>query len=87
MSTIDTVRQFVVSEIVRSPNLSLSPTDRLIERGYLTSLDVLQLVTFIEEELHVEIDPEDVTEQHFQSLESIAALIDSMRDGRPGQLT
>ena len=80
MSTIDDIRRFIASEIIRSPSISLASTDRLIERGYLTSLDVLQLVTFLEEELQVEIAPEDVTEQHFQTLESIAALVESMRE-------
>ncbi|MFN0070589.1 MAG: acyl carrier protein [Chloroflexota bacterium] len=76
MNSLAAIRQFILDEIVRSPKLDLTPTDRLIDSGYLTSLDVVQLIVFLDEELGVTIDPEDVTEEHFQTLESIAALVD-----------
>lgn len=81
MTTQDTLRQYIIDDIIRQPNLDLAPTDRLIDRGYLTSLDVVNLLGFIEEQLGVMIDPDDVTEEHFQTLESIAALVERQGQG------
>ena len=80
MSTLATIRQFILDEIVRTPNIDLAPSDRLIDRGYLTSLDVVHLVVFLEQELGVMIDPEDVTEEHFETLESITRLVEQAKE-------
>lgn len=76
MSTFDTVRDYVQREIIRSPNVTLAEDDRLIERGFLTSLDVINFVMFLEEQFSVTIDPDDVTEDHFQTLRSITRLVE-----------
>jgi acyl carrier protein len=47
----------------------------LIEGGYLTSLDTVDLVLFLEEKFGVQIDPEEVTEEEFHSLRTIAGLV------------
>jgi acyl carrier protein len=53
----------------------LSPDTPLIEGRYLTSLDTVDLVLFLEERFGIQIDPEEVTEEEFHSLRTIAALV------------
>ncbi|MDP9458624.1 MAG: hypothetical protein CYG60_12340 [Actinobacteria bacterium] len=47
----------------------------LIETGLLTSLQVLELVLFLENRFGVSIDDEEVSEEHFWSIRAIAELV------------
>lgn len=83
MSTLETIRRFIIEDIVHTAKLDLRPSDRLIDRGYLTSLDVVNLVVFLEQRFDVAIDPDDVTEEHFQTLDSIVNLVERQRGAQP----
>jgi methoxymalonate biosynthesis acyl carrier protein len=47
----------------------------LIESGLLTSLQVVELVLFLEERFGVSVDDEEVSEEHFRSIRAIAGLV------------
>lgn len=49
----------------------------LIEAGILDSLLMVMLISHCEEHCGIDIDPEDLTEDNFRSLESIANYISS----------
>jgi acyl carrier protein len=78
--TIEIIRDFIVEDILQQRNITLSASDRLIEKGYLASLDVVELVMFLEERFGIEVSPDDVTEERFATLESIARLVDDIRE-------
>ncbi len=48
---------------------------KLIEEGYLTSLQTVELVMFLEEQFGIEIDPEEVSEENFATLTSLTDLV------------
>lgn len=51
----------------------------LIRDGVLTSLMVVELVLFLEEQFGIVIDDMDVSEEHFASLQAIADLVERKR--------
>lgn len=68
------LREYIVRELLRRP-VELEDDTPLIESGYLTSLQTVELVAHIAESFHVEIEPEEIDEERFRSLATIAALI------------
>jgi acyl carrier protein len=68
------VRNYMQKELLQS-EVELGDETPLIEGGHLTSLQTVQLVMFIGEQYSVEIEPEEVNEDEFRSLKTIAALV------------
>jgi methoxymalonate biosynthesis acyl carrier protein len=68
------VRTYMQKELLQS-EVELADDTALIEGGHLTSLQTVQLVMFIGEQYSVEIEPEEVNEDEFRSLQTIAALV------------
>lgn len=57
------------------PELEFSGNERLIDDGILDSLDVVTLVTDINESFGVDIAAEDIVKENFNSIDSIASLV------------
>jgi acyl carrier protein len=55
----------------------VSPEEPLIENGVLTSLQTVELVTFLEERFDILIEDEEFDEENFGSVEAIASLVAS----------
>ena len=68
----------IISEL--HPELDLTPDTRLIEDGILDSLDLVTLVTDINDAYKINIDAEDITPKNFNGIGAIFALIE-MRGG------
>jgi acyl carrier protein len=78
MDVYDTVRQFILQNIVGGDNLtSLSADTPLHETGILDSLAILTLISFLEERFQVDFESADVDAGGFRSLGSIARLVQS----------
>ena len=52
------------------------PEDNLIRSGFLDSFDMIKLTEAIAREFNVEINGKDITEDNFNSVRAIAALVD-----------
>lgn len=74
--------RFLTKELLtdRSPE-ALAPEEDLLGSGLLDSLGVMQLVWFIETEFGVQVPPEDVTIDNFQSVDRIATYVEGRRGG------
>ena len=55
----------------------VSPDEPLIENGVLTSLQTVELVTFLEERFGIMVEDEEFDEENFGSVEAIATLVAS----------
>jgi methoxymalonate biosynthesis acyl carrier protein len=55
----------------------VSPDEPLIENGILTSLQTVELVTFLEERFDIMVEDEEFDEENFGSVEAIATLVAS----------
>ena len=59
-----------------NPDLDYEKETALVDDGLFDSLEVMTIVTEIDDRFHVEIDPDDVIAENFNSLETILKLID-----------
>ena len=50
--------------------------ETFISEGVLDSYDIMQLIMKLEEEFDIEIDPEDVLSENFESVDKIVALVE-----------
>ena len=55
----------------------VAPDEQLIENGVLTSLQTVELVTFLEERFDIMVEDEEFDEENFGSVEAIATLVAS----------
>ena len=76
MDVIPVVRDFIKTELLQNGDIHITDDVALIDEGYLTSLQTIELLMFLEEQFEVEIDPTEVDEDNFHSLTTIAALVE-----------
>ncbi len=69
-------------EILRKVNKAIpdDPTVNLLANHLLDSFDMVNLVTDIEEEFLIELDPEDILPENFTSLQKIQELVEKYKD-------
>lgn len=58
-----------------NPDIDYETADSLVSSGEFDSLEVMSVVMEIEEVFHIEIDPEDIVAENFNSFGNILALI------------
>ncbi len=69
---IDTIRCFIVDEIIKDPSVEITPDSDLLIGGYLDSVSVVRLVAHLEDQYSVKIPPEDILIENFGSIQSIS---------------
>ena len=70
------IKGHILNEIIQNSDLQIGDDTPLIDEGYLTSLQAVELVMFLEDQFKVEIDPIEVDEENFRDLTSITQLIE-----------
>ena len=63
--------RFIASELLGDDSHHVGEHDDLLTSGLIDSLGVMSLIFFIEQELGLEVPPEDVTIENFLSIETI----------------
>jgi len=78
---IEDVREAIRGWVRQSVGTSVPLTDStdLIGDGVLTSLQTVELVTYLDERFGIEIDDEEFVEENFRSIDTIASLVESKR--------
>jgi len=70
------------------PGLTLGDQDRLLQRGVIDSMGVMELIAFLRSEFGVVVADEDITESNLGTLADIARYVSAHRSngngGRPG---
>lgn len=78
MNHEDVLKNFISGELMRgSHKIALKDDDDLLNSGLITSVGILQLVTFIEERFGIQVPHEDVTIENFSSVNYMASYIRS----------
>lgn len=54
--------------------------ESLLETGIVDSLGVLEIVNYLMDQLGIEVSEEDLTQENFQSVESIVNLIERKKN-------
>lgn len=79
-ATESSIRTFLIEDVLYDRDLKeLAVDEKLLEKGLLDSLSILKTVTFCEEQFGITIPDEDVLPDHFESVKTIAALVDRVR--------
>jgi acyl carrier protein len=74
----DVIRDFIAKEFLSDGALDqLASETRLVEEEIIDSLGIFLLVNFLQERFGVEIGPEEVTLENFESLSAMANLVAS----------
>ncbi len=77
MSILVDLERFLVTEIaVESGVTTLEPDENLLEKGVLDSLGLMKLTVYMEETFGIKVDDEDVVPDNFQTLSSMARLVE-----------
>jgi acyl carrier protein len=69
------IKKFILATFPTARKHNISYEESLLETGIIDSLGVLEIVTFLAEQLHVDVDDEDLTQDNFINIISIADLI------------
>lgn len=65
-----------ILEVVQKVNPQIKDGMNLISEGLIDSFEVVNIVMELEEEFDIEIDPDDVIAENFESLDAIAKLVE-----------
>jgi acyl carrier protein len=80
MNTTELLTIFISDELLKGRTSSrLMPEDDLLLSGLLDSLGVLRLIGHIEATLGVQIPAQDVTIEHFGSIQAIASYLETQQ--------
>ena len=71
----DRISTFVQTELLHGSDKQIDASEDLLIGGHIDSMGIMRLVSFLEEELAVNVPPEDVTIDHFQCIGKIAEYV------------
>lgn len=72
----DRLREFIrESFLYMRPELTVGDDDRLLERGVIDSMGVVEMLSFVEDEFGVAVADDEITETNFGSIRSVAELV------------
>lgn len=69
------VKQYIVTEVLDGKDIGLEETTPLLEWGIINSLEIVRLLSFVQERFAIEIPVEKMTADYFTSLNAITDLI------------
>jgi len=81
METQTILMRYIKDELLRGRMNDLDAEDDLLSSGVINSLGILQLVSFVEKRMGIEIPDEDVVYENFHS---VAALTNYLQDYEQG---
>jgi len=76
-SITDTIRNFIKTDLAKTPeHLEIGNKDNIIINGIIDSLGLIKIINFLEERFSLKLKDEDISPEHFESIESISTLVD-----------
>jgi acyl carrier protein len=80
---IQDIEKALLTEIaVGLDKKSLGPDEDLLEQGIIDSLGLMKLVDFMEKNFGIKIIDEDIVPENFQSLSSMARLVEQQMQNK-----
>ena len=76
----DQIKHFIVQQFPLARQRDLGNDDSLLESGILDSLGVLEVVTFLEDELGITITDDELLPENFRSIACVAAFVERKRN-------
>ena len=69
------IKNFIMRKFPLSRNRHLNNDDQLLESGVLDSLGILEVVSFLEDELGIHVDDENLLPENFHTISCIATFV------------
>lgn len=70
---------FIDDSVSLDPDMPVAPDTDLLLTGLVDSLGVVQIVSWMEQELGIVVEPTDVVLEHFQTVDAMAAFVEGRR--------
>ena len=88
MNVLDSLRQFLATELRVANGATLDPELALVQSGAIDSIELMQVVGFLESEFGIKVDDTEILPKNLRSLSRIVAFVESKREGtNPGSGT
>ena len=69
------ILDYIKTELLADDQLDLTADDDLLGSGLISSMAIFRLITFLEETFSVRIPPEEMTIDHFITVNAMAAYV------------
>lgn len=69
---------YIKQDLLKGRLANLNADDDLLDSGILNSLGILQLVSFIDERLGIQVPDEEVIYENFNSVSALVTFLDSL---------
>lgn len=74
------LKEFIMNEVSADLNLErLDDDEPLIESGIVTSLGILKILAFLDEEFGIDISSDQIKLENFKDIRSICALVEKQK--------
>ena len=78
MSTEEKVRNFILENYLFTEDQSaLSNNDSFLQKGIIESMGVLEVIFFLEDELGIKVEDEEMVPENLDSVDKIVAFINT----------
>lgn len=72
MTEQEQIKAFLENNLLAGRDVSLDDDDDLLLSGLINSLGVMRLVSFVQETFNIEVAPDEVTIENFETINAIA---------------
>ena len=80
-NVLEQVREFVIENFMYMRKVkTIGDDESLLRTGVISSLGMMEVVDWVESTFDVSVDPDEITEQNFDTLRGIAAFVASKRN-------
>ena len=74
------VRAYVLENFLyMRRDYEFSDTDSLMGHGIMDSMGVIELITFVQDEFHVEVGEDEITEENFGTIAAVTGFVQGKR--------
>ena len=74
------INQFITKQLLYDvENVAIDNDTKLIEQGIVDSMGLFRLMAFMEEEFDVEVEPDAIVLENFETVNAVATLITSAK--------
>ena len=80
MSTEETMRNFILENYLFTDDQSaLSNSDSFMEKGIIDSTGILEVIHFLEDEMDITVEDEDMIPENLDSVDKIVAFVNAKK--------
>ncbi len=76
-AVINKVEKFILDEFPLARQRRIARDTSLLDNGFVDSIGILEIVTFIESEFNITVSDEEILADHFNSINSLSEFINN----------